>query len=94
MINVIVENVLKKTSETSPLVLIVANSYSKIVEESAIYREGESSNGTFRGNGLYLIKQIEKNNPNITIDTTITEELFIQEANINNLSEKEKTYDM
>ncbi len=74
--------------EEDEINIIVANSYSKIVEESAIYREGESSNGTFRGNGLYLIKQIEKNNPNITIDTTITEELFIQEVNINNLSEK------
>lgn len=57
--------------------VIVANTYSKAIEEAAIYRDGVSSNEGFRGNGLYILKQIEDNNPNITIDTTITEELFI-----------------
>lgn len=67
--------------------IIVANTYSKIVEETSMYRDGSSSNGTFRGNGLYILKQIENNNPNIIIDTNVTEELFIQEININHAKE-------
>ena len=67
--------------------IIVANTYSKMVEETSIYRKGVSSNGIFRGNGLHILKQIESNNPNINIDTTVTEELFIQEININDAKE-------
>ena len=67
--------------------IIVANTYSKMVEELSMYRDGGSSNGKFRGNGLYILKQIEEDNPNIAIDTTVTEELFIQEININNAKE-------
>lgn len=67
--------------------IIVANTYSKMVEEASMYRDGSSTNGRFRGNGLYILKQIEDDNPNITIDTTVTEELFIQEININSAKE-------
>lgn len=67
--------------------IIVANTYSKIAEESSIYQDGVSSNGAFRGNGLSILKQIEKDNINIIIDTTITKELFIQEINIANAKE-------
>ncbi len=67
--------------------IIVANTYSKMVEEASMYMDGGSSNGMFRGNGLYILKQIENDNPNFTIDTTVTEELFIQEININNAKE-------
>jgi len=64
--------------------IIVANTYLKMVEEASMYMDGGSSNGMFRGNGLNILKQIENDNPNFTIDTTVTEELFIQEININN----------
>ena len=67
--------------------IIIANTYSKIIEEVAIYQEGVSSKGIFRGNGLSILKYIENANPNITIDTSITEELFIQEINIFNAKE-------
>lgn len=67
--------------------IIVANTYSKMVEEASMYMDGGSSNGIFRGNGLYILKQIENDNQNITIDTTVTEELFIQEININTAKE-------
>lgn len=65
--------------------IIVANTYQKMIEEVALYKEGTSSKGLYRGNGLYLLKQIEDNNSNMIIDTTITEEFFIQEIRIKNL---------
>jgi len=67
--------------------IIIANTYSKVIEEVSIYKDGGSSKGIFRGNGLSILKQIEKDNPNIIIDTSITEEIFIQEININNAKE-------
>lgn len=67
--------------------IIVSNTYSKTVEEAALYLEGTSSKGGFRGNGLHLLKQIEDNNSNVIIDTNVTEELFIQEIRIINVQE-------
>ncbi len=67
--------------------LIVSNTYEKVVEEAALYLDGASSKGEFRGNGLHLLKQIEDNNTDVIIDTTVTEELFIQEIRIKNVKE-------
>ncbi len=73
--------------EEDEINIIVANTYSKTVEELSMYSDGSSTNGTFRGNGLYILKQIENSNPNVIIDTTVTEDLFIQEININKVKE-------
>lgn len=67
--------------------IVVSNTYGKAVEEAALYLEGASSKGKFRGNGLHLLKQIEDNNQDVIIDTTVTEELFIQEIRITNTQE-------
>ncbi|NYB74129.1 GHKL domain-containing protein [Sedimentibacter hydroxybenzoicus DSM 7310] len=67
--------------------IIIANTYSKIIEEVVIYHDWYFSKGIFKGNGLSILKQIEKDNLNIIIDTSITEDLFIQEINIFNAKE-------
>ena len=80
-INIMIDN------EFDEISIIIANTYPESYVEIALFKEGSSAKGKYRGNGLSIIRWIEENNNNISIDTTITEELFIQEIHIRKAKE-------
>lgn len=63
--------------------ITVANTYDDADAELDLYKEGSTTKGKGRGNGLAILLGIEERNPNIQINTVIREDLFIQEVSIN-----------
>lgn len=68
--------------ESDGISIIIANTYPDRYVDIELYKEGNSAKGKYRGSGLSILKQIEENNSQLTIDTAVTDELFIQEIHI------------
>ncbi len=62
--------------------IIIGNTYNDININVDLYKEGITTKGKGRGNGLSILQEIEDKNPNIQINTDIREDLFIQEVAI------------
>lgn len=59
--------------------IIIANTYDDFSAKLDLYKEGSTTKGKGRGNGLAILSGIEERNSNIQINTIIREEFFIQE---------------
>lgn len=60
--------------------ITVANSFkSKEIKLDEIYEKGYSSKGENRGLGLYILRSIVDKNPNVTLNTFISEGMFVQD---------------
>ena len=63
--------------------LVFVNSYSnKEIYLSEILKEGFSTKGTGRGLGLNILQEIINNHSNVTLDTCIEKDIFIQDLSI------------
>lgn len=95
IINIIMDNAIEAASasqEKHICILIdkydtrtnitIGNTYDDINAKLDLYKEGSTTKGKGRGNGLAILSGIEERNPNIQINTVIREDLFIQEVAI------------
>ena len=70
--------------EESAISIMIANSYADKPNIKEIFTNGYSSKGENRGLGLYILKKvIDEKYKNILLNTTVDNELFIQEIIIN-----------
>ena len=65
-------------SEDKYYIFQIENSVEEKVDIKNIYKKDYTTKGTNRGMGLYIVKNIIKNNTNIRIKTRCTEDRFIQ----------------
>lgn len=95
IINIIMDNAIEAASasqEKHICILIdkydtktnitIGNTYDDININLDLYKEGITTKGNGRGNGLAILSGIEERNPNIQINTVVKEDLFIQEVAI------------
>ncbi len=95
IINIIMDNAIEaaSTSQKKHICILIdkyntktnitiGNTYDDINIKLDLYKEGSTTKGKGRGNGLAILSSIEERNPNIQINTVIREDLFIQEIAI------------
>lgn len=71
------------TEKDDKIIIEISNSYSdKALSTEKIYEKGVSSKGKNRGLGLYKVKEIIKRNPNVSLETILHDEVFLQRLTI------------
>jgi len=95
IINIIMDNAIEAASASqqkhicilidkydTKINITIGNTYDDTNTKLDLYKEGSSTKGKGRGNGLSILQEIEEKNQHIQINTVIREELFIQEVAI------------
>ncbi len=63
--------------------IIISNSIAKNIDLNKIGKRGYSTKGHGHGNGLFMINRMINNHPNITMNSKVINNYFIQEIKIN-----------
>ena len=63
--------------------IIISNNINRLVDLNTIGKKGYTTKGKNRGNGLYLVNKIINNSNNISVETKIINNIFVQEIKIN-----------
>ena len=62
--------------------IIISNNINGLIDLNTIGKKGYTTKGKNHGNGLYLVNKIINNSNNISVETKIINNIFVQEIKI------------